>query len=55
MNDPFSSDNLCPQKRAEIVTADLQLNYHHELWVDPSIADPGNDFQMKKPKGKVLG
>ena len=55
MNVPVSSNNLCPQKRAEIVRSDLQLNYHHELWVDPRIAYPGNDFQMKKPKEEVLG
>jgi hypothetical protein len=54
MNVPFSSNNLCPQKRAEIVRSDLQLNDHHKLWMEPGIADPGNDFQMKNPKGKEL-
>ena len=55
MNVPFSSDNLYPQKGAEIARSDLQLNYHHELWVDPRIATPGKDFQMRKPKGEVQG
>ena len=54
MNVLFSSDNLCPQKRAEIVVSDLQLTDPHKLWAGPRIADPGNDFQMNNAKGKVL-
>jgi hypothetical protein len=54
MNVPFSCDNLCPQKMAEIITSDLQLNYHNKLWVDRKNVHPRNDFQMKNPKGVCL-